>query len=80
LLPMVHRLLQNDPATLRLLKRNPFTQAPPAWIRARLYHYRFTTGKERQATGAWWVRELVADYFPPVTLPRRGSTRRDTGE
>lgn len=80
LLPLVHRLLQNDPATLRLLRRSPFTQAPPVWIRGQLYHYRFTTGKERQATGAWWVRELVADYFPPVRLPPRGSTRRDTGQ
>src|SRR5262245_23213400 len=40
LLPLVHRLLQNDPATLRLLRRSPFTQAPPVWRRTRAYGYR----------------------------------------
>lgn len=69
LLPLVRQLLQNDPAVTRLLRRTPFPATPPHWIRGQLYHYRFTTWAERRATGAWWVRELVANYFPPVTLP-----------
>ncbi|MGW2650076.1 lipase maturation factor family protein [Streptomyces sp. NPDC001393] len=60
------RLLDNDTATLRLLRRNPFPTAPPAFLRARLYAYRFTTWPELRRTGAWWRRTLVRDYLPPV--------------
>ena len=31
-----------DRATLRLVRHNPFPDRPPALVRARLYHYRFT--------------------------------------
>ncbi|MDK1476801.1 lipase maturation factor family protein [Streptomyces sp. 549] len=61
------RLLENDRATLRLLAHNPFPGEPPARVRALLYRYRFTTWRERRATGAWWHRELVGEYAPPVT-------------
>jgi hypothetical protein len=64
------KLLENDRATLRLLRRNPFPHGPPAFVRARLYRYRFTTYAERQAGGAWWKRELLRLYVPPVRLRR----------
>lgn len=67
---LAEKLLGNDPATLRLLSTNPFPATPPAFVRARLYRYRFTTRAERASTGAWWHRELVAEYLPPVTLSR----------
>jgi hypothetical protein len=35
-----------------------------------LYRYRFTTAAERRETGAWWHRELLGDYLPPVALRR----------
>ena len=60
------KLLQGDPATLSLLRTNPFPDQPPRWIRAQLYRYRFTTPAERAATGQWWKRELVGPYFPAV--------------
>ena len=44
------RLLEGDRATLRLLRHNPFPDAPPACVRARLYRYRYTTWEERRAT------------------------------
>jgi hypothetical protein len=66
--PLAVRLLENDPPTLKLLRGNPFPEGPPAFIRARLYRYRFTTRAERRAARAWWVRELVGDYLPPVRL------------
>src|SRR5271157_2763149 len=44
--PLLERLLQNDPATLRLLRRNPFPKSPPRYVRAQLYRYRFTTAEE----------------------------------
>ncbi|WP_280715041.1 lipase maturation factor family protein [Kitasatospora sp. MAP5-34] len=62
------RLLVNDPATLRLLRHNPFPHAPPARVRALLYRYRFTTPRELRETGAWWERTLVREYLAPVTL------------
>jgi hypothetical protein len=66
------KLLQDDPTTLKLLRRNPFPNGPPAWVRARYYRYRFTTWRERQETGAWWDRTLVGEYLPPITLRARG--------
>jgi hypothetical protein len=62
----VARLLVNDPATVGLLRHNPFPDRPPVFVRARLYEYRFTTRTERRATGAWWHRELVGTFLPPV--------------
>jgi preprotein translocase subunit YajC len=69
--PLVAKLLEGDPATLRLLGANPFPDRPPEFVRAVLYRYRFTTRAERRATGRWWVRERVGDYLPPATLSRR---------
>jgi hypothetical protein len=65
---LVLRLLRNDPGTLRLLRTNPFPEAPPVYIRARLYTYRFTTRAERRDTGAWWHRELSGTFLRPVRL------------
>jgi hypothetical protein len=75
-LPFVVKLLENDPATLRLLGDNPFPDAPPRAIRATLYVYRFTTRRERRETGAWWVRKRVGEYLPPVSLDRAASDAR----
>jgi hypothetical protein len=72
--PFVAKLLENDPATLRLLRRNPFPDRPPRHVRARLYLYRFTTPKERRETGAWWHRRLIGEYLPAMTLRRAGGT------
>ncbi|MER6997906.1 lipase maturation factor family protein [Streptomyces sp. NPDC000410] len=64
----VERLLDNDPDTLRLLRRNPFPDAPPLYVRARLYHYEYTTWRQLRATGAWWQRRYLRDYLPPTRL------------
>jgi hypothetical protein len=64
---LMARLLDGDRDTLRLLRRNPFPDAPPAAIRARVYRYRFTTCAEHRRDGAWWHRELVGDFLGPVT-------------
>jgi Lipase maturation factor len=64
---LVEKLLVGDRAVLRLLRGNPFPDAPPAWIRARYYRYRFATRAERRAAGVWWVRELAGDYLAPVS-------------
>ncbi|HZV53075.1 MAG TPA: lipase maturation factor family protein [Candidatus Dormibacteraeota bacterium] len=68
LVPLMARLLTGDRATLKLLRRNPFPDAPPAVVRARRFRYRFTTWAERRETGAWWVRWPVAVHLPPMRL------------
>jgi hypothetical protein len=67
-LPFVERLLEGDRDTLRLLHRNPFPDRPPFHVRARLYRYRFTTGRERRDTGAWWHRTYVREFLAPTRL------------
>jgi hypothetical protein len=62
------RLLQGSPDVLRLLERNPFPDAPPHYVRAMLYQYRFATPAERRSTGAWWSRELKGVYVPAGSL------------
>jgi hypothetical protein len=69
-LRFLHRLLANDPAILKLMGPNPFPDAPPAAIRALFYRYRYTTPQQRRQTGAWWTRELLGTYLPPIN---RGS-------
>ncbi|MFE9411129.1 lipase maturation factor family protein [Streptomyces sp. NPDC006704] len=62
------RLLLNDRDTLRLLRRNPFPDRPPVYVRARLYQYRFTTWPERRETRACWHRTYLRDLTPVVRL------------
>jgi hypothetical protein len=63
------KLLQNDPGTLSLLANNPFPSAPPRYIRAELYRYRFTPPEE--ADGSWWKRERVGPWLPPLSTDNR---------
>jgi hypothetical protein len=72
LLPLSARLLQNDRSTLSLMAGNPFPDRPPAWIRAQLYQYWFTTARERRETGNWWRRAFVRDYMRPISLNAPG--------
>jgi hypothetical protein len=69
----LRRLVEGDAAVVHLLAHNPFPDEPPAVVRARLYHYRFTTREERRATGDYWVRELLGEYARPVARSRRTS-------
>jgi hypothetical protein len=68
---LVWKLLEGDESTLRLLRHNPFPDAPPVMVRARFYRYRFTTWEERRRDGAWWHRELAGEFMRPVALADR---------
>jgi predicted DCC family thiol-disulfide oxidoreductase YuxK len=61
-------LLQDNPDVIGLLAHNPFPENPPRYLRATLYDYHFTSTAEHRATGAWWKREKLGEYFPPVSL------------
>ncbi|HKI56239.1 MAG TPA: lipase maturation factor family protein, partial [Trueperaceae bacterium] len=69
---LVGRLLRGDRGVLRLMGPDPFPDAPPERIRARLYRYRFTTPRERAESGAWWHREPAGTLLPAMTLGSRG--------
>jgi hypothetical protein len=68
LLTLIHRLLIGDESTEKLLKKVPFKNDPPKYIRARLFRYRFTSQKEREETGNWWKRSFVNEYIRPLSL------------
>ncbi|MEV8031741.1 lipase maturation factor family protein [Streptomyces sp. NPDC002742] len=73
---LVERLLENDRDTLRLLRRSPFpSDAPPRYVRARLFRYRYTTWRELRETGACWHRVYVRDFLPPTRLEGEGERR-----
>ncbi|MCG8378095.1 MAG: lipase maturation factor family protein, partial [Proteobacteria bacterium] len=65
---LVYRLLTNSEPVTGLLKRNPFEERPPMYVRARFYEYRFSTALQRKETGAWWNRRYLTDYYPQKRL------------
>src|ERR1043166_357108 len=62
-LHFVWKLLHNDPGTLSLIANNPFPTAPPRYIRARLYRYRFAPIGDP----AWWKREPIGEWLPALS-------------
>lgn len=62
------RLMQGSRPILALFKDNPFPDAPPTYVRATMYVYRFTAADERKADGAWWRRQMKVEYYPAVSL------------
>ncbi len=70
LVHLVWELLSGDPSPEPLLARDPFRGGPPPrWVRAGIWKYQFTTTR---ADGAWWKRERVGEYLPPVSLEHAG--------
>ncbi|GAB3280132.1 lipase maturation factor family protein [Parasphingorhabdus pacifica] len=69
---LVKAMLRDERHILALLRENPFAEAPPALVRARIYHYRFSDQDERRRTGQWWIREPTGELIPPVSLSEMG--------
>jgi hypothetical protein len=65
-LHFVWKLLEGDRGVIRLLANDPFPDVPPRFVRARFYRYRFAPLFD--AEGAWWRRELLGDWLPPLSL------------
>ena len=61
-------LLTGSKPVLGLFENNPFPSAPPRFVRAQLYQYRFSTFDEREETGAWWHRELDGNFIDAMRL------------
>jgi predicted DCC family thiol-disulfide oxidoreductase YuxK len=60
-------VLENKPAVLALMERNPFPDKPPVYVRAQFYEYSYSSSEEK-AKGLWWDRRLLGLYFPVVHL------------
>ena len=60
------RLLQNQPDVLALFAGNPFATKPPQGVRAVIWQYWFTDEKTKREQGAWWRREELGAYAPPL--------------
>jgi len=73
LISFMQRLLEGSAPVIGLLKANPFPRAPPRYIRAMLYDYRFTSAPTRRAEGLWWKREFKRPYTP--VLSRSAATQ-----
>ena len=61
-------LLRGSTSVRALMDRDPLPGAPPRYLRALAYDYHFSDAATRRATGAWWTRELIAPYGPPLML------------
>jgi hypothetical protein len=82
LVHLVWQLLAGDASPRSLFARDPFPLAPPRWIRAGIWRYRFSlphrddhpsdaadevlSGKGEEA-GRWWTRQRVGEFLPPVS-------------
>ena len=59
------KLLHGDRGALSLLANDPFPGAPPRWIRASYYRYEFAPPGD--PSHAWWKRQRVGDWLPPLS-------------
>jgi len=77
LVGLVKGLLTGSEPVLALFQSNPFVDAPPRYVRASLYRYRFSTWEEREQSGAWWVRRFEGPFWPVTgwQLPMQRDTQ-----
>ncbi len=59
-------LLTDDQAVIHLFAGNPFPSAPPRYVRAVVWQYRFSTPRQKRTQGIWWTRKLLGIYAPPL--------------
>ncbi|WP_353828704.1 lipase maturation factor family protein [Agromyces sp. SYSU T0242] len=67
-LRLLERLLEADPATLKLLARDPFDGERPTAVRARTELYRFSTRAEHRSSGEVWIRQPLGVAIPPISM------------
>ncbi|OBK73739.1 lipase maturation factor family protein [Mycobacterium sp. 1274761.0] len=79
LIALCRGLLTNNDAIIRLLRTNPFPDAPPTYVRATLYRYRFSTPHELRSQHVWWHRERIGEYLAPIALEEAAYLSRRFG-
>jgi len=83
-LSLCEHLLRGTPQVLAFIRKNPFPERPPRFIRVVRYDYHFTSLDERRRTGNWWRRTPRDIYIAPASLKEKLSNdsvepRMDTG-
>jgi predicted DCC family thiol-disulfide oxidoreductase YuxK len=73
------RLLEGSPDVLKLMKSNPFPDAPPAFVRAMISEYHFTDLATKRATGQWWEKGMEREYSPVLSLEGEDRVGRSRG-
>src|SRR5207248_1721037 len=63
---LLRHVLTGTPEVLALLGDDPFPDAAPCYVRLAYFRYRFSTPRERAASGAWWPSRTA----PPATCGR----------
>jgi hypothetical protein len=71
---LMRRILEGEPAVLALLEKNPFSSAPPRYVRLSFYDYHFTRAEDH--TAAWWKRDFKGSTQPLSLENFRGKTTR----
>ena len=61
------RILQGEPSVLNLLSTNPFPEKSPLHVRARLYHFEFSSPSQLWKEGNWWNSRLTGEYSPVLS-------------
>ena len=69
------RLLQGSPDVIGLLEKNPFPEAPPRYVRAVLYDYRFTDPRDKARKRDMVETRAAGSILPPdCTTPELNLT------
>jgi hypothetical protein len=59
---LLRRIGEGNAEVLALFEHNPFPDAPPEFLRARIYDYRFA----KPGADPWWTRGEPRMYFPVI--------------
>ena len=62
----LQRLFDGSEPVSKLLSLDPFHAAPPRYLRARIFNYRFSTPAEHKIDGVWWKRTFSHIFLPPT--------------
>ena len=60
------RLLTGSKPVLGLFGPDPFSKAPPRYVRAILWQYWFSTPDAKRDTGLWWRRKPLGTFAPTL--------------
>ncbi|XP_055595496.1 lipase maturation factor 2-like [Uranotaenia lowii] len=64
---LVQRLLQQQPAVLKLLDNSHIPDKPPKFIRGSIYQFSYTSWFGGNSS-TYWTRQRTGDYFPSFSL------------
>jgi len=63
-------LLKGEKDVVALVRKAPFGDTPPRYIRAIAYDYEFSDWNALKSKGEWWKRKYAGIYSPTLTLKR----------